>query len=101
VASLKDVKLDPSLAVAVVPNAAPAYLALTESARMRDGERILPDVLLSEVSETLRSVLFGREGGHEGDDRAPSLSPVARNPEAPDPRPHSLSARQLSMARDG
>jgi hypothetical protein len=42
VASLKDVKQDPSLAVAVVPNAGTAYLALAESERMRVGERIPP-----------------------------------------------------------
>jgi NADPH2:quinone reductase len=41
VASMKDVNLDPALAVAVVPNAATAYLALTQIARMRDGERVL------------------------------------------------------------
>jgi NADPH:quinone reductase-like Zn-dependent oxidoreductase len=33
--------LDPALAVAVVPNGATAYLALTQIARMHDGERIL------------------------------------------------------------
>lgn len=41
VASMKDVSLDPALAVAVVPNAATAYLALTQIARMREGERVL------------------------------------------------------------
>jgi NADPH2:quinone reductase len=41
VASMKDVNLDPALAVAVVPNGATAYLALTQIARMRDGERVL------------------------------------------------------------
>ena len=41
VASLKDVSLDPALAVAVVPNGATAYLALTQIARMHDGERVL------------------------------------------------------------
>ena len=40
-ASLKDVSPDPALAVAVVPNGATAYLALTQIARMRDGERVL------------------------------------------------------------
>jgi NADPH:quinone reductase-like Zn-dependent oxidoreductase len=34
VASLKDVNLDPALAVAVVPNGATAYLALTQIARI-------------------------------------------------------------------
>jgi NADPH:quinone reductase len=41
VASMKDVDLDPALAVAVVPNDAPAYLALTQITRMHDGERVL------------------------------------------------------------
>jgi len=41
VASMKDVSLDPALAVAVVPNGATAYLALTQIARMHDGERVL------------------------------------------------------------
>ena len=41
VASMKDVSLDPALAVAVVPNGATAYLALTQIARTRDGERVL------------------------------------------------------------
>ena len=41
VASMKDVNLDPALAVAVVPNGAPAYLALTQIARIRGGERVL------------------------------------------------------------
>ena len=41
VASIKDAGLDPALAVAVVPNGATAYLALTQIARMRDGERVL------------------------------------------------------------
>lgn len=41
VASLKDVNLDPALAVAVVSNGATAYLALTQIARIRDGERVL------------------------------------------------------------
>lgn len=40
-ASLKDVNLDPALAVAVVPNGATAYLALTQIARVRDSERVL------------------------------------------------------------
>ena len=38
---MKDVSLDPALAVAVVPNGATAYLALTQIARMHDGERVL------------------------------------------------------------
>jgi NADPH:quinone reductase-like Zn-dependent oxidoreductase len=38
---MKDVSLDPALAVAVVPNGATAYLALTQIARIRDGERVL------------------------------------------------------------
>jgi NADPH2:quinone reductase len=41
VASMKDVNLDPALAVAVVPNGATAHLALTQIARIRDGERVL------------------------------------------------------------
>jgi GMC oxidoreductase/Alcohol dehydrogenase GroES-like domain len=41
VASMKDVNLDPALAVAVVANGATAYLALTQIARIRDGERVL------------------------------------------------------------
>jgi len=41
VASIKDISLDPALAVAVVPNGATAYLALTQTAHMHDGERIL------------------------------------------------------------
>jgi hypothetical protein len=41
VASLKDVNLDPALAVAVAPNGATAYLALTQIARIRDRERVL------------------------------------------------------------
>jgi NADPH2:quinone reductase len=39
VASLKDVNLDPALAVAVVPNGATAHLALSKIARIREGER--------------------------------------------------------------
>jgi hypothetical protein len=38
---MKDAGLDPALAVAVVPNAATAHLAVTQTARMRDGERVL------------------------------------------------------------
>jgi NADPH:quinone reductase len=38
---MKDVNLNPALAVAVVPNGATAYLALTQIARMHDGERVL------------------------------------------------------------
>jgi NADPH2:quinone reductase len=41
VASMKDVSLDPALAVAVVPNGATAYLTLTQIARIRAGERVL------------------------------------------------------------
>jgi NADPH:quinone reductase len=41
VASMKNVHLDPALAVAVVPSGATAYLALTLIARIRDGERVL------------------------------------------------------------
>jgi NADPH:quinone reductase len=41
VASMKDVSLDPALAVAVVPNGATAYLTLTQIARIRVGERVL------------------------------------------------------------
>ena len=41
VASMKDVSLDPALAVAVVPNGATAHLALTQIARIRDGEQVL------------------------------------------------------------
>src|SRR5215470_17089303 len=41
VASLKDVNMDPALAVAVVPNGATAHLALTQIARIREGERVL------------------------------------------------------------
>lgn len=37
---MKDVNLDPALAVAVVPNGATAYLALTRIARIRDRERV-------------------------------------------------------------
>ena len=39
-ALMKDVNLDPALAVAVVPNGATAYLALTRIARIRDRERV-------------------------------------------------------------
>ena len=46
VASMKDVNLDPGLAVAVVPNGATAYLALTQIARIRNGERVLVHVAL-------------------------------------------------------
>ena len=38
---MKEVNLDPALAVAVVPNGATAYLAVTQIARMRDAERVL------------------------------------------------------------
>jgi NADPH:quinone reductase len=38
---MKDAGLDPALAVAVVPNAATAHLAVTQTARMRDAERVL------------------------------------------------------------
>jgi NADPH:quinone reductase len=38
---MKDVSLDPALAVAAVPNGATAYLALSEIARIRNGERVL------------------------------------------------------------
>jgi NADPH2:quinone reductase len=41
VESMKDVNLDPAPAAAVVPNGATAYLALTQIARMHDGERVL------------------------------------------------------------
>jgi NADPH:quinone reductase len=41
VTSMKDAGLDPALAVAVVPKAATAHLAVTQTARMRDGERVL------------------------------------------------------------
>ncbi|MBP2702532.1 hypothetical protein JOL79_01795 [Microbispora sp. RL4-1S] len=40
-ASLDGIDMDPALAVAAVPNAATAYLALTEVAHLKPGERVL------------------------------------------------------------
>jgi hypothetical protein len=48
---MKDITLDPALAVAVVPNGATAYLALTQIARIRDGRHV--DESLAPIWEAL------------------------------------------------